>query len=264
MGQQRSLSQVLRCPNAARTASRIAITALVPRRRRILPHVQLDPIGDVDRDARSSRASSSARIARSVLRRPEGSAKCCRNSPLERVTRAVGHLASDDLERRPFALTNLDRQQLQQMAIAVGRCRPRPSGPVEQAVRDVKSYRPGARRRSRCRARRPHAGRVDKCGRMTRQATRIPRRVPRVHTEQGYRRVGHETARYPRGGARTPSLRRQIPANATDRVSDRAHPSCRLCRRPSRRPCLAALRSQRASCLPLLHRLFRWLGRLRR
>jgi hypothetical protein len=73
----------------------------------------------------------------------------CRDAALEQIAGDIAHLGLDDLERLAFALPNLDREQLKEMPVVVGRRGARPFGPVEKAMRDIEPDRARARRRPR-------------------------------------------------------------------------------------------------------------------
>ena len=75
--------------------------------------------------------------------------ECSCNAPLEQVTGEVAHLALDDFERLPLALTDLDREQLEQVTVAVRRRGAGTLGPIEQSVRDVEADRTRTGRRAR-------------------------------------------------------------------------------------------------------------------
>src|SRR5688572_4408709 len=77
----------------------------------------------------------------------EGGCERRRDATLEQVAGDIAHLGLDDLERLPFALANLDREQLEEMTVVVGRRGSGSLGAIEQAVRDIESDRPRAWRR---------------------------------------------------------------------------------------------------------------------
>jgi hypothetical protein len=66
------------------------------------------------------------------------------HAPLERVAGHLLHLALDRLQRLPLALADLDREQLQEVAVVVRRRRAGPLGPVEQ-TRSRRRSAPSAR-----------------------------------------------------------------------------------------------------------------------
>lgn len=68
---------------------------------------------------------------------------------LERIAGDIAHLTTDRVETLPFALTNLDGQQLQKMPVSICGAGARALGPIEQSTGYVKPNRPRARRRSR-------------------------------------------------------------------------------------------------------------------
>lgn len=69
-----------------------------------------------------------------------------RDLPLERIASDIAHLASDRVEALAFSLPDFDGQQLQEMAVSVGRAGAGALGAIEQAARYVKPNRSRARR----------------------------------------------------------------------------------------------------------------------
>jgi hypothetical protein len=66
--------------------------------------------------------------------------------PLERIASDITHLAANRFEALPLALPDFDGQQLEEMAVPVGRAGASTLGPVEQAARYVKPNRSRTRR----------------------------------------------------------------------------------------------------------------------
>src|SRR5450432_322324 len=122
------------------------------------------------------------------------------NSALERVACETAHLDLDLSQREPFALADLDEEELQQVPVAVGRRRARAVRMIEQPGGHIESNRAGTRLRSRGAICGAHPRGVDESRGVRREAARVPRRVPRVRTEEWDRRFGHDSAIY---GVRT-------------------------------------------------------------
>ena len=74
----------------------------------------------------------------------ESGRKRLRDFPLERIAGDIAHLGLDRVETLPFALSDFDGQQLQQMPVSVGRTGAGSLGPVEQ-VRSLRKIEPLAR-----------------------------------------------------------------------------------------------------------------------
>ena len=97
--------------------------------------MQLDAVGDWH----ASPARGDVFVTRlppRLDRRAEGRGKRRRDATLQGVSRDVLHLALDDVERDPLALTNLDREELEEVAIVVRSRGTRAFWPLEQSVRD--------------------------------------------------------------------------------------------------------------------------------
>ena len=86
-----------------------------------------------------------------------------------------------------FALADLDREQLEEVAVVVRRRGAGAFGSVEQSVRDVEADRPRARRGARRGVGGPNAGGVDERGDVRGEAARVPGGVARVRAEQSDR-----------------------------------------------------------------------------
>lgn len=65
---------------------------------------------------------------------------------LERVTSDIAHLTANRFEALAFSLPDFDRQQLEEMAVPVGRAGAGSFGAIQQAARNVKPNRTSARR----------------------------------------------------------------------------------------------------------------------
>ena len=128
-------------PNAARTASRIATIASSPDAGESSRTCSSMPSATMTRCHANGRWSSVCATAASAAY-----AECRRerlgNAALEQVAGGLPHLALDDLERLTFPLTDLDREQLEEMAVVVGSGCARSFRPVEQTVRHVKANGP--------------------------------------------------------------------------------------------------------------------------
>jgi hypothetical protein len=68
-------------------------------------------------------------------RRSEGKG----DSPLERVASYIAHLSLNGVEALPFALSDLDRQELKEVTVPVGGAGACSFGSVEQPARYVKA-----------------------------------------------------------------------------------------------------------------------------
>jgi hypothetical protein len=68
------------------------------------------------------------------------------NLSLESIAGDIAHLTTDRVEALPFALADLDGQQLQKMPVSVSRAGACPLGPVEKSTGYVKPNRSCARR----------------------------------------------------------------------------------------------------------------------
>jgi len=111
---------------------------------RILTNVKLDSIGH-------GKAMPAERdilvVGHSFV---SAGAKCRRERqsdlPLERIAGNITHLAANRVEALALALSDFDRQQLEEMAVPVSRTGAGALGPVEQAARHVEPNRSRARR----------------------------------------------------------------------------------------------------------------------
>ena len=90
-----------------------------------------------------------------------------------------------------FALADLDRQQLEEVPVAVGGSGAGALGAIEQAVRDVEAHRARTRRRARRRVGGAQPGGIDERRDVRGETSRVPRRVARVSAEERDGRVGH-------------------------------------------------------------------------
>ena len=170
-------------PSAARTASRMATSA------------SSREAGESSRTWSSTPSATATRrqLARRLVvgrlparldRRAERGGERRGDAALERVAGELRHLLLDDLERDAFALADLDREQLEEVAVVVGRRGAGALGAREQPVRDVEANRPRARRGARRRVGRANAGGVDERGDVRGEAARVPGRVARVRAQQ--------------------------------------------------------------------------------
>ena len=130
-------------------------------------------------------------VDRGVGAVPERGCERARHALLELVALHVGDLALDHLERLSFALPDLDREELQQMLVVIGRRGALALGMVEEPVRDVEADRARARRSARRRVRRTHPGRVHEGRRVRSESAGVPGGVTRVSAQQGDGRVRH-------------------------------------------------------------------------
>src|SRR5687768_5219673 len=145
--------------------------------------MQLDAVGDVH--APPYAVELAVADDRDVRARTKGGRKRRGDAPLEGVASELDQLRLDALEGLPLPLTNLDVKQLKQVAIAVGRCRARALGAIEQTVRDVEPNRTRAERRASGGVGWTHRGGIDERGGMRGESSRVPRGVARMGAEQG-------------------------------------------------------------------------------
>lgn len=154
----------------------------VPRGRRVLPDVNLDSIRDAhpspDRDGVVVVARDGVRSQSQRWRQRR------RDASFERVTGEVLHLPLDELQRRAFALTDLDGEQLEEVPVVVGGGRPGSLRAVKKSTRHVEPNRSSTRRGARRSVCRTHTRGVHERGDMCGEPTRIPGRVLRMCAQQ--------------------------------------------------------------------------------
>jgi len=121
----------------------------------------------------------------------EGGLEGAGNAPFEGVTSDALHFDFDFLERLPFALADLDGQELEQMPVVVRCGRPGPFGAVDQPGGDVKTDRASTRCGTSRRICRPQAGGVYEAGGVGGEATSVPGGMFCVSPEESNRRFSH-------------------------------------------------------------------------
>ena len=154
---------------------------LAPRGGGIVADVQLDAVGDGDAvpDPFGLRRGGDGVGAGGERGRERGG-----GAPLERVAAQPGELRLDLLERLSFALADLDEEQLEQMAVAVGGGGAGAVRPVEQTARDVEAHGARARLGARDGVRGAHRRRFDERGGVGGEPAGVPGCVARVRAQQ--------------------------------------------------------------------------------
>ncbi|GAC1318599.1 MAG: hypothetical protein NVSMB22_00660 [Chloroflexota bacterium] len=154
---------------------------IVIRRYRIIANVDLNPIRDRYASPRGG-GIVGGRCGNRDTRNEGGCQRLC-DTPFQRIARHISQLPFDDIESLTLPLTDLDRKKLQQMTIAIRRCRAGTLWAIQETVCNIKSYSPCTWRCSGRRIRGSQAGGIDKGGDVTGQPPSIPRRLTRMRAK---------------------------------------------------------------------------------